>query len=82
LASGASLPEIVGRMQRNVFYWWLHLEGPEAVLAELGVEKKFYRGCEACFYLGTAYQEKLRALAERKEEIFARWEVKKVGLPA
>lgn len=82
MASGVSLPEIVGRMQRNVFYWWLHLEGPEAVLAELGVEKKFYRRCEACFYLGTACREKLLVLAARKEEIFARWEARKIGLPA
>lgn len=82
LAFGTSLPEIVARMQRNVFYWWLHLEGPEAVLTELGVERKFYRKCEACFYLGTACQKQLRALAQRKEEIFARWEAKKVGLSA
>ncbi|MEW6448953.1 MAG: radical SAM protein [Bacillota bacterium] len=82
LASGVSLTEMIERMQRNVLYWWLHLEGPEAVLAELGVEKKFHRRCEACFYLGTAYQEKLRALATKKEEIFSRWEGKKVGLPA
>lgn len=77
LASGTSLVEIVERMQKNVFYWWLNLEGPEAVLTELGVEKKFYRRCEACFYLGTACREKLRALAKRKEEIFAQLEVKK-----
>lgn len=82
LASGVALTEMIERMQRNVLYWWLHLEGPEAVLAELGVEKKFQRGCEACFYLGTAYQEKLRALAAKKKEIFSRWEGKKVGLPA
>ncbi len=82
LASGVSLPEIVRRMQRNVFYWWLHLEGPEAVLSKMGVEKKFYRKCEACFYLGTACREKLLVLAAKKEEIFARWETKKIGLPA
>jgi pyruvate-formate lyase-activating enzyme len=82
LASGAPLPEIVARMQRNVLYWWLHLEGPEAVYDELGVEKRFQRKCEACFYLGTAYRRKLQALAVRKEEVFARWEGKKVGLPA
>ncbi|HIE13283.1 MAG TPA: radical SAM protein [Desulfotomaculum sp.] len=82
LASGAPLSEIVARMQRNVLYWWLHLEGPEAAYAELGVEKRFQRKCEACFYLGTAYRGKLQALAAKKEEIFARWEGEKVGLPA
>ncbi|MGO0121743.1 radical SAM protein [Desulfothermobacter acidiphilus] len=82
LVSGATLPKIVERMQRNVLFWWLHLEGPESVLTELGIDKKFYRRCEACFYLATACREKLRALAGRKEEIFARWEAKKVGLPA
>jgi pyruvate-formate lyase-activating enzyme len=82
LASGAPLSEIVARMQRNVLYWWLHFEGPEAVYDELGVEKRFQRKCEACFYLGTAYRGKLQALAARKEEIFSRWEGKKVGLPA
>lgn len=82
LASGDSLSEIVARIQRNVFYWWLHREGPKAVLAELGVEEKFRRNCEACFYLGTAGREKLRTLAVRKEEIFSRWEGEKNGLPA
>lgn len=76
LSAGVSLPEIVERMQRNVFYWWLHLEGPEAVLSELGVEKNFYRKCEACLYIGTACKKKLESLADRKEEIFARWEGK------
>jgi pyruvate-formate lyase-activating enzyme len=82
LASGAPLSEIVAQMQRNVLYWWLHLEGPEAVLTELGMEKKFYRKCEACFYLSTAGREKLYTLAARKEEIFSRWGGEKVGLPA
>lgn len=82
LASGAPLSEIVARMQRNVLYWWLHLEGPDAVLAELGVEKRFQRKCEACFYLGKACRGMLQALAARKEEIFSRWEGEKVGLPA
>jgi len=82
LASGATLAKVIERIQRNVLYWWLHLEGPEAVLAELGVKKKFQRKCEACFYLGTAYQEKLRALAAKKEEIFSRWEGKKIDVPA
>jgi pyruvate-formate lyase-activating enzyme len=33
-------------------------------------------------YLGAACRGKLQALAVRKEEIFARWEGKQVGLPA
>lgn len=82
LTSGDNLPKIVEQMQRNVLFWWIHLEGPESVLTEIGEDKKFYRRCEACSYLAMACREKLRALAIRKEEIFARWEVKKVGLPS
>jgi pyruvate-formate lyase-activating enzyme len=83
LTSEGTLAEMVERMQRNVLYWWLHLEGPGAVLRELGISQKVYRNCEACFYLGTAYQERLRTLATRKEEIFARWEGAGIsGVPA
>jgi hypothetical protein len=52
----------------------------EAPFPEL--KKKFYRQCEACFYLGTAGRVKLHTLAVRKEEIFSRWGGEKVGLPA
>uniref|UniRef100_A0A7C1IXU2 Radical SAM protein n=1 Tax=Ammonifex degensii TaxID=42838 RepID=A0A7C1IXU2_9THEO len=80
LTAKETLTGMVERMQRNVLYWWLHLEGPTAVLRELGVTKKVYRRCEGCFYLGTAYWKKLAALATRKEEIFAKWERKGAGV--
>ena len=50
----------------------MNLEGPHWVLKEINIEKEVCSKCEACFLLATVYKEKLRLLADRKEEIFKR----------
>jgi len=74
IKSGETLEEMVGRMQRNVFYWWLNKEGPYSIIKEMGFEGDVYRNCEGCHYLATKYYDDLLALAGKKEEIFAKIE--------
>lgn len=70
LSSGATLGQMMERMQRNALYWVLHLDGPEKIFEKLDIKKEIYNNCEACFYLGTAYRDKLLTLADKKEELF------------
>lgn len=74
IKSGETLEEMVKRMQRNVFYWWLNKEGPYSIIKEIGFEGDVYRNCEGCHYLATKHYDDLLALAGKKEEIFARIE--------
>lgn len=69
---GEPLIETIKRINRNMFYWWLHLEGPQAVLREIGVNTKYYKKCEACFHLVTTYRSKLLAFAPKKENLYER----------
>ncbi len=71
LVTGVSIAEIIKRIQKNVLSWMLYIEGPEWILTRLNVTKSFNNKCEACFYLCTVHKNKLRALASKKEEIFA-----------
>jgi len=71
-AFGEPLIETIRRIQRNMFYWWLHLEGPEVVLREIGVNGEFRRNCEVCFHLVTTYRSRLLAFASKKENLYER----------
>jgi MoaA/NifB/PqqE/SkfB family radical SAM enzyme len=70
-ANEANLCHMIKSMERNVFYWWLHVEGPRSILRQLNVESQ-ERPCEACYLLGSTYRSKLLALAAKKEDIFAK----------
>lgn len=62
---------MIQRMRKNVFYWWLHLEGPKEILKAMGMESN-ERPCEACYSLSTAYRKQLKAMAANKEKIFTK----------
>ncbi len=64
-----SLATAITRMQRNVLYWWIALRGPQEILRNLNYKGEIYHKCEACSLIWT-YKEKLRRLAQKKEDIF------------
>lgn len=57
-------------MQRNVLIWFIYLNGPTKLLKEIGGNETVRSNCEACFYLGVKYKNKLLELSKNKKEIF------------
>lgn len=70
ISSNIQLWQIVERIQRNVLYWWFHLEGPSSVLKEIGIETKVNNICELCQCLAANW-DKLNSLGNKKVEIFS-----------
>ncbi len=72
------LLDIIKRMWRNPFYWWLSIKGPHAVLDELlkvdveSLIKKYriYSRCELCRLIGTKYEKQvINIFSEKLEDI-------------
>ncbi len=64
------LSTIVGRAQRNVLYWWIHMSGPKRILERLGVEGTYASQCHACQILTTRHRDAvMEYLRENKNEI-------------
>ena len=64
------LAEILGRAQRNLLYWWIHMQGPKRILEQLGVHESYSSICHACHALLGEHRERLMAyLEDHKDDV-------------
>ncbi|SHG40251.1 hypothetical protein SAMN02745221_00134 [Thermosyntropha lipolytica DSM 11003] len=75
-----TLSQIINRMQRNVLFWLLYLEGPLSIFNRLNISYPVYRKCEACYLLATKYLRQLHKLADHKEAIWQEVKEEKINV--
>lgn len=75
-----TLSQIIDRMQRNVLFWLLYLEGPLSIFNRLDISHPVYRKCEACYLLATKYLRQLHKLADHKEAIWQEVKEEKINV--
>jgi hypothetical protein len=67
-----SLSSILNRMQRNLMYWWIHMQGPKKILDEvIGRNDEHSSICDACVVMFKKHRDAVYGyLDANRDEVF------------